>query len=270
VTERVPPGRRDRRAWWSTRLLALVEGMSPPDPLRTGRALVRTESVLSMRRSGNLVVALVRDPNEDLHKARLAVRTFGDADWDRLTEALAAEARYAAALLAGGMPAGLEKVCAALGLALFPTRADDLAMDCTCPDWQRPCAHLVAAGHQLADAVDLDPFTLLALRGRERDALLAQIRRRRPPGAAREPRRPPASAWPAGSGTADPAAEACDPLPHTPAAFWSSPLPAGGVDAVPSPPARPDILLELCGPLEVDPLGDLRAALRAAYKVFGT
>jgi len=247
--------------------------MSSPDPLRAGRALVRTESVLSVRRSGNLVVAMVRDPNDDLHKARLAVRTFGDADWDRLTEALAAEARYAATLLAGRMPAGLEKVCAALGLSLFPTRADDLAMDCTCPDWQRPCAHLVAAGHQLADAVDLDPFTLLALRGRERDALLAQIRRRRPPGAAREPRRARTSAWPAGVGTADRADGAADPLPCAPAAFWSSPVPAGVADAVPapsSPPARPDILLELCGPLEVDPLGDLRAALRAAYEVFGT
>ena len=123
---------------WSARFLALIEGMSPPEPLRAGRALARTEAVLSVRRSGNLVVAMVRDQGEDLHKARLAVRTFGDADWGRVERALASQARYAAALLAGSMPAGVEDVFAVLGLSLLPTRADDLAMDCTCADWQRP------------------------------------------------------------------------------------------------------------------------------------
>lgn len=120
-------GQRRGRAWWSSQFLALVEGMTLPEPLRAGRALVRTEAVLHVRRSGNLVVAMVRDPGEDLHKARLAVRTFGDADWGRIEDALAAEARYAATLLAGSMPTDLTETFAGLGLSLFPTRADDLS-----------------------------------------------------------------------------------------------------------------------------------------------
>ena len=42
-------------------------------------------------------------------------------------------------------------------------------------------------------------------------------------------------------------------------------------DATPdqqAPAARPDILLELCGPLVVEPFGDLREALRPAYQIF--
>ncbi|WP_238428161.1 SWIM zinc finger family protein [Frankia nepalensis] len=277
-------GRRDGRAWWSSEFLALVVGMSPPEPLRAGRALVRTEAVLSVRRSGNLVVAMVRDRDEDLYKARLAVRTFGDADWGRVEEALAAEAGYAAALLAGSMPAGIEEVFGALGLSLLPTRVDDLAMDCTCADWQRPCAHLVAAGHQLADVLGLDPFALLALRGRERDALLGEIRRLRPPPTSRSADGTRAYSWPAGPGwspavpgpsgattAALPAGGDAEPLPSAPAAFWSSPVPAGRLGTTPDrhrPAARPDILLELCGPLVVEPFGDLRDALRPAYQSF--
>jgi uncharacterized Zn finger protein len=274
-------GRRDGRAWWSSRFRTLIEEMTLPDPLRAGRALVRTEAVLSVRRSGNLVVGMVRDQGDDLHKARFAVRTFGDRDWARIEAALASEARYAAALLAGSMPAGIEKVFAALGLSLFPTRADDLAMDCTCVDWQRPCAHLVAAAHRLADAIDGDPFALLALRGRERDAFLGELRRRRPspatpPGPARR-----TAAWPmapaAGPSSGPSAAprasgDAVEPLPTSPAAFWSSPAPAAPLDASsrrPGPPARPDILLDLCGPLILEPFGDLREVLRPAYAALG-
>ncbi|WP_018640189.1 SWIM zinc finger family protein [Parafrankia elaeagni] len=285
TTEPDARGRRDRRAWWSSRFLALIEGMSLPESLRAGRALMRTEAVLSVRRSGNLVVAMVRDRGDELYKPRLAVRTFGDADWGRLEDALAAEARYAAALLAGSMPADLEDVFAAHELSLFPRRADDLAMDCTCTDWQRPCAHLVAACHQLADTIDLDPFALLALRGRERDALLAEIRRRRPRSTSHtEETGRRSCSWPAGS-----AGGTAEPLPTAPSAFWTSPVPAvrsspvsasqssrslaGRRSSAPdqhAPAVRPDILLQLCGPLVVEPFGDLRDELRPAYRIFAT
>ncbi|ADP81942.1 SWIM zinc finger family protein [Pseudofrankia inefficax] len=261
------------QAWWSSRFLALIEGMSPPEPLRAGRALARTEAVLSVRRSGNLVVAMVRDQNEDLHKTRLAVRTFGDMDWGRIERALASQARYAAALLAGSMPADVEDAFAVLGLSLLPTRADDLAMDCTCADWQRPCAHLVAACHRLGESIDLDAFALLALRGRERDAVLAGIRRLRPASASRPGGGTHARSggWPWGS-PAQPgdgtAGDTLEPLPSSPAAFWTAPAPDGGSDVRSEAPARPDVLLDLCGPLVVEPLGDLRDELRPAYAVF--
>ena len=274
------------RAWWSARLLEIAEGMSLPDPLRAGRALVRTEAVLSVRRTGNLVVAMVRDQQEELHKARLAVRPFTATDWGRIEEALAAQARYAAVLLAGSMPVGLEKAVGALGLSLFPTRADDLAMDCTCADWQRPCAHLVASFYQLADEVDLDPFTLLALRGRERDALLGEIRRLRPaaapePGTDGQPHAwpPPAAARLSAptvgrEGEAPVSGQSPTTLPNTVSEFWSSPVPvptsAGPREAGSRPaPARPDVLLDLCGPLAAEPGGDdLRGWLRPAYLAF--
>ncbi|MCK9921276.1 hypothetical protein MXD61_05065 [Frankia sp. AgPm24] len=176
---------RSTRSSWSRRLLALVEDLGMTAALRDGRRLDRTGAVLDLRRTGNLVVARVRHLDGDvpatradpeIHKARLAVRTFTGGQWARIERALASRASYAASLLVGTVPPDVDRLFTALGLSPLPTGADDLAMDCTCTDWQRPCAHLAAACHALARHLDHDPFELLALRGRERDVLLDSLR----------------------------------------------------------------------------------------------
>ena len=40
-----------------------------------------------------------------------------------------------------------------------------------------PCSHMAAVHNVLADALSGDPFLLLTLRGRNRDQLLAQLRK---------------------------------------------------------------------------------------------
>jgi uncharacterized Zn finger protein len=66
-----------------------------------------------------------------------------------------------------------------VGLSLFPASARDLALDCTCPDQAVPCKHLAAVCYVLAERFDADPFAMLALRGRDRETLLADLRERR-------------------------------------------------------------------------------------------
>lgn len=52
-------------------------------------------------------------------------------------------------------------------------------MDCSCPDVEVPCKHLAASLYLLAESLDADPFAVLALRGRSRDELLANLAARR-------------------------------------------------------------------------------------------
>ena len=66
-----------------------------------------------------------------------------------------------------------------MGLSLFPASARDLALDCTCPDQAVPCKHLAAVCYVLAERFDADPFAMLALRGRDRETLLDDLRARR-------------------------------------------------------------------------------------------
>ena len=92
---------------------------------------------------------------------------------------MVADASLTAALLAGEMPHEIEDVFTRVGLSLFPASARDLALDCTCPDQAVPCKHLAAVCYVLAERFDADPFAMLALRGRDRETLLADLRERR-------------------------------------------------------------------------------------------
>jgi len=74
------------------------------------------------------------------------------------------------------MPRDLEDVFLAAGAPLFPQRAKDLTLSCSCPDWEVPCKHLAATFYLLAESFDDDPFAILLWRGRSRTALLNRLR----------------------------------------------------------------------------------------------
>ncbi|SFE68905.1 hypothetical protein SAMN05421541_10356 [Actinoplanes philippinensis] len=145
-----------------------------------GRRDERAGHVRSLTVSGNLVVALVRGPDDPAaFRSRIAVRAFGASEWARVEKALVAEARYVADLLDGRMPPGIEGVFDEAGLSLLPLSLDEVAMDCTCERWPMPCSHLAATCYALARAFESDPFEVFTWRGRPRDELLMRLRRLR-------------------------------------------------------------------------------------------
>ncbi|ATE52765.1 hypothetical protein CNX65_05260 [Actinosynnema pretiosum] len=169
---------------WSQRFLDVLGSFGMADAVKRGRALVRGGRVMSFSVSSSLVVALVAGERDGQgpFRARVAVRRFDDGEWASVEEALAGRAVFVAKLLAGTLPAGVEGVFGELGLSLLPRGSRELGMDCSCPAWEVPCEHLAAACQVLASALDDDPFTLLAWRGRERDELLDRLRASRAPG----------------------------------------------------------------------------------------
>lgn len=78
------------------------------------------------------------------------------------------------------MPDDIEDVFVTVGLSLFPEAAEELSMDCSCPDYEVPCKHIAASFYLLAEAFDEDPFTILAWRGRDREDLLAHLQAGQP------------------------------------------------------------------------------------------
>jgi uncharacterized Zn finger protein len=102
-----------------------------------------------------------------------------DAEWDRVVDAMAAEALYAARLLSGEMPEQIEDVFKAARSSLFPTDANDMRTTCSCPDVANPCKHIAAVHYLLGERFDEDPFLMFLLRGRSRDEIVAALRARR-------------------------------------------------------------------------------------------
>ena len=134
----------------------------------------------------------------DLHRRRVGARSC---------EAIAGRAAHAAALLDGELDPSIVEDARDAGVDLLPGPGD-LRPRCSCPDWADPCKHAAAVCYLVADALDEDPFALFTIRGRPRDALMAELRDRRRAGAgAREERGPPPgrrtrARWHATSGAA--------------------------------------------------------------------
>ncbi|MFR9801296.1 hypothetical protein ACL02T_03215 [Pseudonocardia sp. RS010] len=175
------------RTWWSKRFVAVLESLGVGGRLHRGRSYARSGQIVSCEVDAGAVVALVQGTRPTPYKVRIGIPAWGKQEWSRAEQALADDAWYAATLLAGGMPPEIEELFAGLGLALFPASQRDLAMDCACPDPTVPCKHVAAVFYLLAERFDADPFEVLALRGRDRETLLANLRHRRGSGGAPEP-----------------------------------------------------------------------------------
>src|SRR4051794_31244519 len=223
-----------------------------------GRRDERNGYVRQLTISGSLVVALVRGPDDPkAFRARIAVRSFGASEWARVEQDLVAEARFAADLLAGRMPAGIGAVFAGAGLSLVPLSLDEVAMDCGCERWPMPCVHLAATCYALARSFEEDPFGVFAWRGRHRDELLLHLRELRAAGA------------PASRAEISDLSESPDPETGSEGTFWGDEAtPTAAVTGRPGAVTRPDALLDQLDPPPLAHRGrPIVDVLRPAYLV---
>ncbi|MGO8860761.1 MAG: SWIM zinc finger family protein [Acidimicrobiales bacterium] len=166
-------------SWWSRRFLSAVEAILTHGRLTRGRTYARQGQVIDLGIGSGLAVAQVQGTRRTPYGVQISMPALSDERWAAIVETLARQAGHAARLLAGELPHEIEGVFAEAGAALFPERGSHLITSCTCPDWATPCKHAAAVCYLMAEAFDDDPFLLLAFRGREREALLAELRARR-------------------------------------------------------------------------------------------
>lgn len=244
--------------WWSRRFIAALQEVADASRLTRGRSYARSGQVMDLRVEPGSVTARVQGSAARPYAVKIHLAPFKDHEWARVEEALAEQAMFLAALLAGEMPRDVEQAFEAAGLSLFPSDPEELRSDCSCPDWMNPCKHVAATYYILAEAFDTDPFLVLTWRGRPRDDLLARLRELR------------ASA-PADEAPADEEPEETPSPQAGPAAadFWR----AGGQMAAlafsPRAPAIADAVLRQLGPLPPEAGGpEADRALAAAYAAF--
>ncbi len=165
------------RTWWGRAWVDALENRARLDPNRLprGRTYARHDRVSTLHLGPGEITAFVRGNRPGRYRVLVRVRTYGDAEWERVVEAIAARAGHAAALLEGELDPSVAEDAEAAGVDLLPGPGD-LQPRCSCPDWADPCKHSAAVCYLVADALDEDPFALFALRGRPRDALLGELR----------------------------------------------------------------------------------------------
>lgn len=244
--------------WWSQRFIAALREVADASRLSRGRSYARSGQVMDLRVRPGLVTAQVQGSRSTPYAVRIRLTPFTDAEWARAEEALADQALFLAALLAGEMPRDVEQAFAAAGLSLFPARSEELTSDCSCPDWMNPCKHVAATYYILAEAFDADPFLVLSWRGRPREDLLARLRELR----ASRPREEESV-----HEDADEPVSAAEP--PAPADFWSAGAEMASLTFAPHAPAVPDAVLRQLGPVPPEAGGpEAERALSEAYAAF--
>ncbi len=200
--------------WWSKRWIGVLESFNMGARLTRGRSYARQGQVLSIDIEPGLVKAKVQGSRPKPYNVKIQLRPLSDQDWDKVTEAMAAQAIFAAKLLAGEMPTDIEEAFSAVHVSLFPTALKDLETDCSCPDWANPCKHIAAVYYLLAERFDEDPFLIFKLRGRTKEQIIETLREKRALTTTAE------SSTPAASTEVSSPAETATPLTEGLSTFW--------------------------------------------------
>ena len=138
-----------RTAWWARRWIAALEAMRLGPRFGRGRQYAVAGQVTELELDGPHVEAVVVGSREAPYRLTLDFTAATGAARDRIADQISAEPMTLARLLTDGKP------------------VYDVKMHCSCPDWGRPCKHLVAVLLLLGEEIARRPATLLSLRGVE-------------------------------------------------------------------------------------------------------
>ena len=181
---RLAPGRRPVRSWWGRAWQRAVEeaAFSESD-LRAGRAIARRGDVGGISVAAGSLLAAVRE-GDDTWTVEVGVPVLDVPSVNALVDVVAAEAGRIAALLDGELPHDLVEHADEAGAELLPY-GGELAATCTCHRALDPCPHALGVLVQAGWLAEGDPLVLFALRGLDRDHLLAALHDRGPAPAGR-------------------------------------------------------------------------------------
>ena len=165
--------------WWSKRWVGVLESFSLGTRLTRGRSYARQGQVISIDVEPGIVKAKVQGSRPKPYSVKIKLEPLSNQDWNKVTDAMASQAIFAAKLLAGEMPTNIEEAFNAVNIALFPKASRDLDTKCTCPDSSNPCKHIAAVYYLLAERFDEDPFLIFKLRGQTKEQIIATLREKR-------------------------------------------------------------------------------------------
>jgi uncharacterized Zn finger protein len=165
--------------WWADRWIGALEAMGLGPRLGRGRSYARSGQVLGYEIRSGTVTAEVQGSRKKPYRVTIELAPFRRKEWDAAVGAMAKRAEFAARLLTGEMPETIDQAFQAAGISLFPRKARDLKVACSCPDWADVCKHVAAVYYIIGEAFNSDPFMLFALRGRGKGEILEAIRHAR-------------------------------------------------------------------------------------------
>lgn len=250
--------------WWSKRWLGVLESFGMGARLTRGRSYARMGQVISINIESGIVTAEVQGTQKKPYAVEIRLKPLSDKDWEKVTDAMAARAIFAAKLLSGEMPQNIEEAFSKVKISLFPISDNDLKTHCSCPDWANPCKHIAAVYYIIAEKFDEDPFLIFKLRGRTKDEILQTLRKKRS-------RTLPKKVTASSLGTDFTQDDNVIPLEKCLNTLWYAGEALSSFTVSPSPPEVDNAILKTLGesPFKIGN-HDIASLLRKAYSIAST
>jgi uncharacterized Zn finger protein/superfamily II DNA or RNA helicase len=160
------------KTWWGEQWLAALTHIDYDNRLPRGRSYANKGAVSELTVKAGTIQAKVQGSRPRPYQVTITVPPITAKDSARLLDRIAADPALIARMLNRELDPALLKLASDLGIAVFPTRWKDLAMQCSCPDWAVPCKHLAAVIYLLSREIDGNPFLVFSLRGLDLAAAL--------------------------------------------------------------------------------------------------
>jgi uncharacterized Zn finger protein len=161
--------------WWGRAFVRSFEELTiEAADLVTARRLARAGRLGAIVVLDSMASGVVDPGSTSPLMAQVKVDRLDGDGWSTFAREAARESGYTAALEVGDLPADLVEHADEAGAEVLPGPGD-IDTACECDAWGQPCIHALALLYQLAWQMDRDPYVLLLLRGRTREALLAEV-----------------------------------------------------------------------------------------------
>ncbi len=157
-------GRVIAHGWWGQAWCQNLERYADFMPhIEQGRSYVRYGAVLDLQIARGLITAVVQGSRERPYKIQIHVDRMAPADWRLLRQGCRGRLDSLESLLAGELPKPLTDLFQRQGQGLFPL-ADEIHFECTCPEGEGLCKHLLAVLYGVGARLDESPELLFLLR----------------------------------------------------------------------------------------------------------
>jgi hypothetical protein len=98
------------QTWWASKWLAALERLVDPARLGRGRSYARSGQVLNIDITPGRVESRVQGSWPKPYNVEIEIKALSNKEWDKVADAMASQAIFAAKLLSGEMPQDIEEV----------------------------------------------------------------------------------------------------------------------------------------------------------------
>ena len=167
-------GNKIAKTFWGKSWCEHLEQFSDySNRLPRGRTYARNGSVCHLSIKKGKIEALVS--GSSLYNIKIKVNALSTDKWKAIQQQCSGQIGSMLELLQGKLSDSVMKVVTEPTTGLFPL-ADEINLECDCPDWADLCKHLAAVLYGVGARLDENPELLFLLRGVDHSNLISEIK----------------------------------------------------------------------------------------------